>query len=300
MTTRQTMFGVALIAVNCAAFSSFSADRPGFLAIGLMPSLNLLAVGGYLAIDRFSRRGEVRPFLVGFEAFGWAATVVFLVAYFGFPDSLHEYQRRATMALEAFWWKYVMITGGFTHNHPDLLRLIFAGIVLSAPQLLVGVLGGWIASQLGVVVQDDRPPEHPEARPISSRRVRLAAIVAGLVSAVLVLGLAIKGRREQYRRLTEHYARSEEIELRRLEAAIGDEGSWSRVPDDWAASYGYDPRAEVARARSNAAIARGYAADYAALKRKYRRAARYPWLPLPPDPALPSLHPARPTTPPLP
>src|SRR4051812_48971336 len=97
MTTRRMMIGVALIAVNWWAFEPLVTGvvRPrssaGFLAIGLMPSFNLLAIGACVAIDQVRRRGEVAPFLVGFEAFGGAAAVASLVALLGYQGPTYWY-----------------------------------------------------------------------------------------------------------------------------------------------------------------------------------------------------------------
>jgi hypothetical protein len=281
MTTRQMMVGVVLVAVHCAAYRTFvkplsRADVwpwPDSLWIGLLPSLDVLTVAACLAIGQLDRKGEVRPFLVGFEAFGWAASVAFVAAMLGCPESMTSYERWAVWGLRWFWFHYVTITGYWSHDHWNLIWGVFTWIALSLPQLLFAVLGGRIADRSHLVVTRGSPsPEKPEGRPMAFpvRKVKVIVMVAGSLSVVVVLGAAMKERSERFREMSEMYARNEESYIRGIKAAGIAEAYWRALPHDWVMLNGLDPRERIDGFGTHLATMRREAEYNACLLRKFR------------------------------
>ena len=141
------MVAVAIAALDFAAISAGFRKNPGgfdFLVLGALPMANVLAVG--ILIGR--QRPESRPFLLGFEAFGAVA----LVLYFAFvclsPD------------LEGPLHRYLAVTVGplimlVEQNYPSLLHLIsLIGIaaMLGWPQVAVALLGGFLFRRFKITI----------------------------------------------------------------------------------------------------------------------------------------------------
>jgi hypothetical protein len=120
------------------------------------------------------------------------------------------------------------------------------------------------------------------------RRLMVVVALAGLMMGGGVWGFRMwrlsgvcAAQAQSYKSRAFIFANLEEIRLGALDSDIDTSGySWRRENrrrlEGWAARSGVEP-ARYAR----------MAAHYAALVRKYERAARYPWLPLEPDPPQP-------------
>ena len=66
---------VALAAADCLALRWLfvRGSRSVLLVSGLLPLINVLAVTGLLGLRGLAARGRCPSFLLGFQAFGWAA-----------------------------------------------------------------------------------------------------------------------------------------------------------------------------------------------------------------------------------
>ena len=119
------------------------------------------------------------------------------------------------------------------------------------------------------------------------RMMVLVAGVAFLLGAALQVQ-ALRTRAARYSAIASQY-RAKEFVARIKER--NDHSRWVE-PFEWKAEYERDPG--MRRMRASAEAGRGPRAEnvkrvetYAALARKYERAARYPWLPVDPDPPEP-------------
>lgn len=96
---------------------------------------------------------------------------------------------------------------------------------------------------------------------------------------VVAVVIALKIRRDQFISLATHYAKKEELTLGTADAV----GSAEKLEDGHRGS----PDVEAAREDTIIARDRARAAWHERLRLTYERAARYPWLPGPPDPPEP-------------
>jgi hypothetical protein len=124
---------VAFVAVNCAIVKGIT-SRPSVwnevFILGVLPMANLLAVGLLPWLRRQPDRAGLGGFRVGFEVFGWAAMVAFLLLSLQFTDYFFAAPQSALAP-------YVML-------RPGLGLASFAVLIFVGPQLALAVLGGWL------------------------------------------------------------------------------------------------------------------------------------------------------------
>jgi hypothetical protein len=136
---------------------------------------------------------------------------------------------------------------------------------------------------------------------MTTRRWLVAVAAAGVVCGVAVIAWRLWDRHVSCRLLAESYAAEEraqriQVEACRLEAEVlplmaqledyNLGANAYRSPDARARRAARIMR-EAAKASEDAFECAARAADAANLRLKYERAARYPWLPVPPDPSSP-------------
>ncbi len=119
------------------------------------------------------------------------------------------------------------------------------------------------------------------------RRMMIAAIVAILIGGTLQ-GLALRRSSEVFLRLASEHSAKEQADIESAEAMR----RANVAPFEWKAEYEKDANMRAMRAMSESTQRRAKkretrAAYHAALSAKYERAARYPWLPVAPDPPEP-------------
>jgi hypothetical protein len=150
------MVFVALAALNFAAiralyhdlWTGMHANKLDFLALGALPMANVLAV----AILIGHRRRECRPFLLGFEAFGATALVLYL-AYIAIWW-LYDYQWPVRP------WVFMVLnplrkTVGYLE--PPVLNSIFyksvvVGLV-GLPQMAFALIGGFLSGKISLLMR---------------------------------------------------------------------------------------------------------------------------------------------------
>jgi hypothetical protein len=161
---RVTIFGlmtvVLIVATNCAVLRLFplDTDNPnGLLVAGLVPMVNLLAIGLWRMV---ARRVEPGPARVGAQVVGWGALAVAVACFLGFPRLFESYigwiesavdplARRAGLDYDSALSSYVVV--------PALLTTFF-----SLPLLALAGIGGWVHGRYKVVIVR-RGPVAPEA-----------------------------------------------------------------------------------------------------------------------------------------
>jgi hypothetical protein len=128
------MAAVFCVAVDFALILSYW-DSPGPQAeVGIvtLPMANLLL----MAVPRLGRRGAARWFWIGFEAAGWLSVLAV-----GFLSWRYT---------KPFFWLITPVvgyTGSMNEVVAKTLIISFAVVAYTIPQILVALLGGWLASR---------------------------------------------------------------------------------------------------------------------------------------------------------
>jgi hypothetical protein len=142
---------VAAVALNCAML------RSGLIDPGLLLMVPLLEVGLFRMI---SSRGKIRPYWVGFEVVGGAATLAY---YAGLRDSMGIGLMRGLTHL----------TNWLQPTHPGFARGLFSlfmgdnlvigmwleALILGLPMLLLALLGGRLARRRARALADGGPTD---------------------------------------------------------------------------------------------------------------------------------------------
>jgi hypothetical protein len=151
----RLMVFVAIVALNFAAYRACYFDLPTaltanqfeFLTWGALPMVNILAVGIVIG----HRRREYRPFLLGFEAFGAAALVLYLayIAVWLFTDYQWPVRPFVVMVLNPLR----KLVGYF--ESPALNAIFYRSVVavlMSLPQVAFAVIGGFLSRKCRLIL----------------------------------------------------------------------------------------------------------------------------------------------------
>jgi hypothetical protein len=124
------------------------------LVVGVLPMACLLVGAAVVGLISLLRRGECSAFLVGFEAFGWAAILLFVT----YKATAYQPGEQPLSLVDPLlrWWDG---RAAIPYRDPSVL-LFHMGIFL-APQLAVSLLGGLLVHALGIRVVRDRQREEP-------------------------------------------------------------------------------------------------------------------------------------------
>jgi hypothetical protein len=131
---------IGLVALDCMTIRtplSGLSLTVGMLLLGGLPMTNILAAGLLPLLSGRSGRGADRPWLVGFEVVGWIALLLYASCAYYHPDALREGLVDALRSLRVL-------------GNPAFLAGVVA--VLSAPQLGLALLGGWLNRRYGIGV----------------------------------------------------------------------------------------------------------------------------------------------------
>jgi hypothetical protein len=141
----RTMAIVAVLAVDCAFLSTFSAGRTFYPEMLLF--VPVLQIGLFRMVPR---QGRLKPYWVGFELFGWAAVLAW---YLGLSWPMGRCFDYCVSHLVSYLAKHH--TGLFHLLRPlfeadDLLMGVIAiflwGAVVSSPLVMIACLGGRLAA----------------------------------------------------------------------------------------------------------------------------------------------------------
>jgi hypothetical protein len=134
------MAAVVLVALDCMAIRtplSGLSVTACMLLLGGLPMANILAAGLLILLADRSGRGVYRPWLVGFEVAGWTALFLYASCAYYRPYALREYVVHALTSLRAL-------------GNSALITAVV--VALSAPQLGLAILGGWVNRKYEIVV----------------------------------------------------------------------------------------------------------------------------------------------------
>jgi hypothetical protein len=146
------MFGVLIVAVQCAILSSVLLDRPllGFeycLDMGLLPTATVL---GIALIGMILNPNTRRPFVLGFVASGCLAVLGYILCCRAMPDVVAVPVLYYINEVEPRFMEADTL-GSYS------LSLIIRGLILSSPQLLIALTGGLLA-RIAFTRRDTPPP----------------------------------------------------------------------------------------------------------------------------------------------
>jgi hypothetical protein len=129
---------VVLVAFDCTAIRAPLSGRSltgGMLLLGGLPMANILAAGLLPLLPDPLGRWVYRPWLVGFEAMGGTALLLYAACACSQPDTLRAGIVLALKSLRPF-------------GNPAFLTAVVAS--LSLPQLGLALLGGWLNRRYGI------------------------------------------------------------------------------------------------------------------------------------------------------
>jgi hypothetical protein len=148
----ELMVFVAIFALDCVIMR---ATDPGpilvFLALGGLPMQGVLVIGLLLMFRR--RRMEKQfPFPIGFEVVGWICLLVYVVFCFQAARSIDRHLGETLGPL-------LNATNLAAFSPPDwIIRVGLAMAYLTAPQLAIAVLAGWISRRWWNRAHPERMP----------------------------------------------------------------------------------------------------------------------------------------------
>lgn len=144
------VMGIVVIAsINCAAIRVLERPTTAFvqlLVIGLMPMASILMMGIPTLVWGLLGRSKTRPFLVGFEGFGWTILLLGTGMAFFFPSLVGEAVAKG--------WRVL----GFAESRDSFWQsLIFFDMILYfLPQFLIALAGGWLVGMFKIRVTIER------------------------------------------------------------------------------------------------------------------------------------------------
>ena len=151
-----TMMGaVATAALDFWVMRSLDPGSPDMLphflfATGVMPVASLLMLVGLISAPRLFRSGELSSFVIGFEALGWTAVFAFVTCYSIATKTFMEGAEAVAATCRPFLIDYLKDLPAWAGW---AFEFGFASILFSLPQLLLALLGGWLAHRVGITAR---------------------------------------------------------------------------------------------------------------------------------------------------
>jgi len=161
------MAAVVAVAINLAVIRSIEWTKPDtmahfFFACGVMPMASVLILVALMSLPDLVRSGRLSPFVLGFEAVGWAVVFAFVTCYSIASPILLAYAEGIGAYTRPVFIRY------FADPPPWVgmaLELGLGAVIFSLPQLAVALLGGWLTRKFGLTVRfERRGMEEPAAR----------------------------------------------------------------------------------------------------------------------------------------
>lgn len=135
---------VVVAAIDFAAIRALDATNTvvgGMMAIGSMPMAGILVLGIPSLVKGLRDRGEIRPFLTGFEAAGWTVLLLYTSSATLFPGPVAA----AFISVSEFLAKVLGLDAADASDPGwQLFGLFFGMLILLLPQLAFALVGGWL------------------------------------------------------------------------------------------------------------------------------------------------------------
>jgi hypothetical protein len=163
----EIMALVGLVAIDCWAYGFMvgpGPDRLQWLLATTLPMANALAIGLYIAIKGWMRRGRSRPFLAGFVVVGTVSMILAALKMAFFPKGIDAFVYYAVLEPTV-----VPTLGRVGLLDSSVGQFILATVILAclaAPQFILAVAGGLIARHCrNRLAMKRRRPASPQADP---------------------------------------------------------------------------------------------------------------------------------------
>jgi hypothetical protein len=146
---------VAAIAVNLAVMRSLDWNAPNtlphlFFACGVMPMGSLLAIIAMTFLPRAPNGQRLSSFVFGFETLGWISILAFVALYSLTPSAILAVTEKVGAYTRP-------ILGPLFEGSPGWAaaagELGFGTVLFSLPELVIALLGGWLARKVGVTAR---------------------------------------------------------------------------------------------------------------------------------------------------
>jgi hypothetical protein len=149
----EMMVLVAIVATDCLAARAGQPVTFVFLVIGGLPMQSALVIG-LLLVFRWQRRMEkLLPFLVGFEVGGWIVHVIYVLL-------CTQAAERIDAHLVNMLDPLLRASGFPPFSTPDwIIWTCLAMFYVTAPQLLIALVAGWISQRLWKQSHAERVPK---------------------------------------------------------------------------------------------------------------------------------------------
>jgi hypothetical protein len=148
------MAAVAAVAVNLSVMRSFATtpnSLPHFVfACGVLPIASILILVALFSAPNLLRGGWLSPFMIGFEASGWAVVFAFITWYSIATSAVIGHASAIATLIRPVISPYFEDSRSVARA---FVELGFATILFSLPQLLLALLGGWLVRKSGLTVR---------------------------------------------------------------------------------------------------------------------------------------------------
>jgi hypothetical protein len=153
---------VVVAAIDFAAIRALDGTNTiigGLMAIGSMPMAGILVLGILSLVRAIMGRGEIRPFLIGFEVVGWTVLLLYTGSPILFPESVAGAIDSAALSLMRL---IGLDTVGGLDPSWQLFGLFLFVLILLLPQLAFALIGSWLNQRfrIRIIIERRRATGH--------------------------------------------------------------------------------------------------------------------------------------------
>ncbi len=157
----EMMAIVAIVALDCLVIRVGRSPQSGpYLIFGGLPLQIALVIGLFIMIRRRTPMDKPLPFLFGFEAVGWTSHLIYVAACVQAATSIDSYVVDiVSLVVDTL---NALLGATKVRPNPTVGFIAVLGLVtscLTAPQLAMALVGGWISQRWS-------KQTHPEPVPI--------------------------------------------------------------------------------------------------------------------------------------
>ncbi len=152
----EMMAIIALVALECLAIRASQRSLTTiYLLVGGLPMQSPLVSGLFLMFRRRRRMEKSLPFLVGFAIVGWISLLIFGDICFRAPVAIDQHvSDTLSTSLTAL--------GLQPFSTQDIIwKVMVVSTYLTAPQLVVALIAGWISHWWWKRAHPETMPSHP-------------------------------------------------------------------------------------------------------------------------------------------
>ncbi len=149
----EMMAIIVLVALDCLVIRARQQPLTWiYLVVGGLPMQSALVSGLFLMFRRRRLSKKWLPFLIGFEVVGWISFLMYVDLCFRAPIAIDQHLQQALNPL-------LGASGSGPFSLPVLIyRSLLAMSYLTAPQLVVALIAGWISHWWWKRTHPETPP----------------------------------------------------------------------------------------------------------------------------------------------